>query len=227
MRNEFAFWRWPAQHRSVAAVCIAIWSLLFYFGQPANGQALSGINGTVTDSTGGVVANAKVTATNNATQVSKTAVTSSAGTYTITDLIPGSYTVKVDLTGFQSSVHSGVGVEVGRNSTVDAMLQPGSTEQTVTVAENAIALDTTAPSLNTTIENKVVQELPTQIAGGRGRQIDNFIFLAPGVTGSTFSHRINLTAVLILRTRSFSTAFRWHSLKHRDIRPSGILPLNW
>ncbi len=36
-----------------------------------------------------------------------------------------------------------------------------------------------------------MQELPTQISGGRGRQIDSFIFLAPGVTGSTFSHRIN------------------------------------
>nr|MDQ2711116.1 hypothetical protein [Acidobacteriota bacterium] len=52
-------------------------------------------------------------------------------------------------------------------------------------------LDTSAPTLNTTIENKVVQELPNVVSGGRGRQIDSLIFLAPGVTGSTFSHRIN------------------------------------
>ncbi len=154
-------------------------------------QTLSGINGTVTDTAEGVIANAKVTVTNVDTQVSKTAVTSSAGTYTVTDLIPGRYTVSVDFPGFQSSVHNGVGVEVGRVSTVDAQLQTGNTSQTVEVAENVIALDTTAPSLNTTIENKVVQELPNQISGGRGRQIDNFIFLAPGVTGNTFSHRIN------------------------------------
>jgi hypothetical protein len=164
---------------------------LFVFRPSAMAQTLSSINGTVTDTSGGVVANAKVTVINNGTQVSKTAMTSSAGTYTVTDLIPGTYTVKMDLAGFQTSVHEGVGVDVGRNSTVDAVLQPGSTGQTVTVTESPIALDTSMPSLNTTIENKVVQELPLALPGGRGRQIDSFIFLAPGVTGSGFSHRIN------------------------------------
>src|SRR5450432_2122401 len=96
-------------------------------------QALSGINGTVTDSTGGVVKDAKVTVLNNDTGVVKTAVTSSAGTYTVTDLLPGRYTVTIDSPGFQSSVHSGVGVEVGRVSTVDASLLTGNTTQSVEV----------------------------------------------------------------------------------------------
>ena len=173
---------------------IAAWVALFLLVSATPllvSQTLSGINGTVTDATGAVIAKPRVTVTNNATQVSKMASTSSAGTYTVTDLIPGTYTVKVTSDGFQASVHNGVGVEVGRVSTVDVELQPGSVQQTVEVSENVIALDTTAPSLNTTIENKVVQELPNQVSGGRGRQIDNFIFLAPGVTGSTFSHRIN------------------------------------
>ena len=61
--------------------------------------------------------------------------------------------------------------------------QPGAAATTVQVTENAIALDTTQPDLNTTIENKVVEELPTESSGGRGRQIDQFVFLAPGVTG--------------------------------------------
>ena len=156
-----------------------------------SGQALQGISGTVTDSTGGVVPNATVTATNDATNVAKTAVTSSAGTYQFNGLLPGTYTVKAESPGFQTAVHSGVGVEVGRVSTVDAVLQPGKTEQTVNVTESAIALDTTQPDLGTTIENKVVQELPNEVTGGRGRQIDQFVFLAPGVTGGTFSKRIN------------------------------------
>jgi hypothetical protein len=154
-------------------------------------QALQGITGTVTDVTGGIVPNATVTVSNDATGVSKTGTTSSAGTYQFTDLIPGRYTVKVESPGFQSSTHNGVGVEVARVSTVDAVLQPGKTEQTVNVTENVVALDTTQPQLGTTIENKVVQELPNEVTGGRGRQIDQFIFLAPGVTGGTFSHRIN------------------------------------
>jgi len=152
---------------------------------------LSGITGTVADASGAVVPNAKVTVTNQATQVASHAVTSSAGTYTVTDLIPGTYTVQVELPGFQTSLHNGVGVEVAKMSTVDVSLQTGTTTQTLEVTESVIALNTTQPELGTTIENAVVQALPVEIGGGRGRQIDTFIFLAPGVTGSTFSHRIN------------------------------------
>ncbi|MBV9308139.1 MAG: carboxypeptidase regulatory-like domain-containing protein, partial [Acidobacteriaceae bacterium] len=97
MRNKSSFGRGSARFHFFFAASVAIGLLLACLSQPASGQTLSAINGTVTDATGGVVANAKVTVTNNATQVSKTAVTSSAGTYTVTDLIPGMYTVKVDL----------------------------------------------------------------------------------------------------------------------------------
>ncbi len=176
--------------RTAFALCLAAVLSTFFIGH-ANGQALQGINGTVTDATGATVPNATVTATNDETAVSKTSVTSSAGAYEFNDLIPGTYTVKIEAPGFERSVHTGVGVSVARVSTVNATLQPGRTEQTVNVTESVIAIDTTQPELGTTLENKVVQELPNQISGGRGRQIDNFIFLAPGVTGSTFSHRIN------------------------------------
>jgi hypothetical protein len=154
-------------------------------------QTLSSITGTVTDSSGALTPNAKVTITNVATGVAKTATASSAGTYVVTDLIPGTYTVRVELAGFQAVVLSGVGVEVGRASTVDAVLKAGDVSQTMEVSADVIALDTTQPNLNTTIENRVVQELPNEISGGRGRQIDQFVFLAPGVTGGTFSKRIN------------------------------------
>lgn len=188
MRGSFSErTRLPLLIKFLTVVAMAV----FAFLQTVSAQTLSSINGTVTDASGAVLSGAHVTITNDATGVSKTAVTTTAGTYTVTDLVPGSYTVTVDFAGFQRSVHQGVGVEVGRNSTVNASLQPGESKQSVTVTENAIALDTEAPSLNTTIENKVVQELPTEIGGGRGRQIDAFIFLAPGVTGDTFSHRIN------------------------------------
>jgi hypothetical protein len=156
-----------------------------------NAQALQGITGTVTDATGAVLAGAAVTATNDATSVASKTTTNSAGTYQFNDLIPGSYTVKVEASGFSSSVHTNIGVEVSRTSTVNAVMQPGDVQQTVNVTEDVITLNTTQPELGTTIENKVVQELPLQISGGRGRQIDSFIFLAPGVTGSSFSHRIN------------------------------------
>ena len=156
-------------------------------------QALSSITGTVTDPTGSVVPNANVTITNTATEVASHGVTSSAGSYTVTDLIPGNYTVRVEVPGFQTAVHTGVLVDVGRPSTVDVSLQTGAVTQSIEVVESAITLNTTQPDLGTTIEHKVVQSLPTELdeGDGRGRQIDNFIFLAPGVTGGTFSHRLN------------------------------------
>ena len=101
------------------------------------------------------------------------------------------HTVQAEAEGFQVSVHNGVLVEVARNSTVDLTLVTGNVTQSVEVQESALSLNTTQPELGTTIENKVVQELPLEISGGRGRQIDSFVFLAPGVTGNTFSKRIN------------------------------------
>ncbi len=176
---------------SIASASLVLLLGLLTYSPKLNAQALSGMTGTVIDASGGVVPNAKITITNDATNVSKTAETTSAGTYTVTDLLPGTYTVKAEASGFNASVHNGVGVETAHTATVDIQLQTGNTTQTVQVTESAIALDTTQPDLNTTIENKVVQELPNQISGGRGRQIDQFVFLAPGVTGSGFSKRIN------------------------------------
>lgn len=154
-------------------------------------QTVASITGTVTDSSGAVVPDAKVEVTNDATGVKKTVTSNSAGSYTVTDLLPGTYTVRVEIAGFQASIHNGIGVEVAHAATVDAVLQPGNATQEIQVTESAIALDTTQPDLNTTIENKVVQELPIVVANQRGRQIDAFVFLAPGVTGDSFSKRIN------------------------------------
>ena len=90
-------------------------------------QALSGIQGTVTDDSGAVVPEAKVTVRNNGTGVTTSTVTSSAGTYTITDLIPGTYTVKIEKQGFQAWQSSQVTVEGGgKQATADATLN-GST----------------------------------------------------------------------------------------------------
>jgi len=57
--------------------------------------------------------------------VATSTVTSSAGTYLFNNLIPGSYTVRVEMDAFQASIHNGVNVDVSKVSTVDAALQPG------------------------------------------------------------------------------------------------------
>jgi hypothetical protein len=176
-------------------ICLAV---LLCSAPRAHAQASSGITGTVTDSSGAVVDGATVTATNTATGVATHGVTATSGGYTIIDLIPGSYTVKIEKPGFQSFVANGVTVEPGgKRSTVDASLNAGAIKEVMEVTAQAIALETEQPQLATTIEHKVVEELPMQIGGVNGgvanvgRQIDDYIFLAPGTQGGEFSHRIN------------------------------------
>ncbi len=162
---------------STAAVCLA--------------QASSGITGTIFDNTGAIVPGAAVVITNVGTQTSVNTVSSSAGTYTSTGLLPGRYSVTVTANGFSKTVKDQVNVEVSTQSTIDFTLTAGGSDTTVEVTSPLISLNTTQPELGTTIEPEVVQALPTQVSNGRGRQIDSFIFLAPGVQGTSFSHRIN------------------------------------
>ena len=172
-------------------------SLLVLAPNPAHAQGLSGIAGTVTDTSGAVVPDAKVTITNNATNVVRTTTTTSAGTYIITDLNPGAYTVKVEKSGFQASVTTDVHVDVSQTATVNAQLNAGNVTESISVVGSGITLQTETADLNTQIQPELVQEMPVLIGGGPGNvgardmQIDDFIFLAPGASGGEFEHRIN------------------------------------
>lgn len=179
---------------SSIALTIALCWMISISPVQLQAQALSGMNGTVTDSSGAVVSGATVMVTNDATGVVTKTTTTSAGTYSVTDLIPGTYTVRVEGPGFQAGVLNGVYVDVARRSTANLVLKPGSASEKVEVTANAITLETDQPQLATTVEPRLVAELPNEFGndiGARGRQIDNFIVLTPGVTGGSFSHRIN------------------------------------
>ena len=163
---------------------------LLWFSQPrAQAQALSGISGTVTDATGAIIPDASVTVTNTQTHVPVQTATTSSGSFRVTDLVPGTYDVRVEGKGFSPYVLSGVHVDVGTVATANATLKAGEENTTVEVTAPSISLETTQPTLGTTIQDELVKELPVEI-GGRDRQIDAFMFLAPGVSGGTFSHRI-------------------------------------
>ena len=156
----------------------------------AAAQASAGITGTVTDPTGAVVPNARIDIVNDANSASDHTVTSSAGTYSFKGLLPGKYSVTVDAAGFKKAVQKGVTIEVSTTPTIDFTLATGATNETVQVTASEIALNTTQPELGSTIEPVVVAALPEEVSG-RGRQIDQLQFTAPGTTGGTFSHRVS------------------------------------
>jgi hypothetical protein len=166
-------------------VCLALSSAKILYA-----QANAGLTGTVTDPSGAVVPGAKVTITNQGTGQESHTITSSAGTYSVTGLTPGVYSVTVEATGFKKQVQNSVNVEVSTTATIPITLTTGSTAETVQVTAEAIALNTTQPQLGSTVEPAVVAALPVRVAG-RGRQIDQLQFTAPGTTGDAFSHRIS------------------------------------
>jgi len=173
-----------------AGLLLVVLSLSLFTTRCAFSQANAGITGTVTDSSGAVVSGASVDITNEGTSVVSKTETSSAGTYAVTGLNPGKYTVAIEASGFKKNVQNQVTVEVSTTATINVTLTPGATSESVEVTASGVALNTTQPQLGSTVEPIVVASLPNEVSG-RGRQIDQLQFLAPGTTGSTFSHRIS------------------------------------
>jgi hypothetical protein len=161
----------------------SLWtSILLVFLTPAlHGQTLSGIQGTVTDQAGLPIPNASVIITNKDTGVHRDTATGTEGSYHLTDLNPGTYTVTVEKPGFKSAVQKDVFVQAAVNTTASVVLTVGDTRETVEVLAPEISIQTEQASLGTTIPQKLLEELP-QLTVGTVRQIDTLVCLAPGVS---------------------------------------------
>jgi hypothetical protein len=173
----------------ILAVTLVAFCFLLFLPMPSFGQASAGITGTVIDSSGAVIGDAQVTITDVATSIAIKAVTSSSGVYTVRGLNPARYSIAVVAHGFKKEIQEAT-VEVSTVATIDFTMALGIASDTVEVTADQIALNTTQPELGSTIEPEVVAALPSEVSG-RGRQIDTLQFLAPGTTGSTFSHRVS------------------------------------
>lgn len=173
--------------RSLPALVFSVVTL--FSGVQLNAQTVAGIHGTVTDPSGAVISGAHISATNSATGVGSSAVTSTEGTFTLVGLNPGQYSVTVDAAQFKKA-QTNVTVEVAKISTLTLQMVPGSINETVQVGGSALSLETTNPTIGTTLEPELVKTAPIEI-NSLARQIDQFMFLAPGVQGSPNSHNIN------------------------------------
>ncbi|HUP47459.1 MAG TPA: TonB-dependent receptor [Thermoanaerobaculia bacterium] len=133
------------------------------------------IEGIVTDRSGAAVPGASVTATQVATNVSRTVVTDREGAYTITPLPVGDYRVVIELDGFRPSVTT-VALTVNRVARIDAQLELGVAE-TLEVTAAAPIIDKTTSYIGTVIEAEQVEKLPLN-----GRNFTQLATLVPGVT---------------------------------------------
>jgi len=144
------------------------------------------IAGTVLDSSGGVVANANVTATDAATSATYSATTGPTGGYRLYDLRVSVYRVSVAAPGFKTEEKTGVVVQVNSTASLDFSLQLGDVKETLTVVADAPGIQTESSDIGTVVTAKQIEELPLALsATGQShlRSPESFVFLAPGTTG--------------------------------------------
>src|SRR5690242_11755462 len=153
----------------------------------AVGQSDRGsIAGTILDSSGAVVAGAEITATGAQTGAVYKTTSNSTGAYRLPDLQVGSYTVTATAGGFKTAEQKDVLVQVSSVSALDITLQPGSVQETVSVAANAPTLQTESVDIGNVVSDRQIKDLPLGLsATGQSflRSAETFVFLAPGTAG--------------------------------------------
>jgi len=118
------------------------------------------ITGRVVDNSGAAVANANVTVTNAATNVSSSTATNGDGDYTALYLTPGSYTVTVEATGFKKAIRQNIEIRVGDKLQVNLQLEVGNVSDTVNVTSDAPLLETNSATAGQVIDRRRISELP-------------------------------------------------------------------
>jgi carboxypeptidase family protein len=148
--------------------------LLLVASSPAQ-QTLGSINGTVKDSSGGVVAKVAVKARNPSTNLTQTTTSKDDGSYSIVDLPIGTYEVSFSKDGFKTEVHSQIIVQGGTTTTVNGSLQPGEITTSITVSGTPL-LNQTDTTNGYTLGAELIESTPL----GTG-SFTQLALLSPGV----------------------------------------------
>jgi hypothetical protein len=151
-------------------------------------QELGSIVGTVTDPSGAAVPGVTITVTNQLRgNVVRTLVTNNAGNYAVPDLpVPGTYSIRAEKSGFETSVHSGIVLNVRSQVRVDFKLQVGAVTQQVTVRAPLVHLQTESGTVSQAITGTHVAEIDTD-----GRNFTQLATLVPGAAGASLIGSLN------------------------------------
>ncbi len=165
--------------RLLSTVAVAA-AILVSIGTAVAQRTTGTLRGQVLDPAGAAVANARVTAVNKDTGVSISIETTSAGTYDFPSLLPGKYTVTVEVEGFKKAIKSDVPVLADQDNVADVKLELGVATETVEVSAGALAVQTTSSALNNDFDASDLANLP-QAAGTLNGSPLNLAVLAPNV----------------------------------------------
>ena len=151
-----------------------------FLASPMMAQRLDGtLRGDIKDQTGAMVPEAKVTATNAATNVSQTTVSTSSGSYIFPNLLPGTYTVTVEAKHLRRYLNSGVTVSANQVAEVLVTLTLGAASEVVEVTAGAEVIQTQTSQLANEFNTMSVVSLPNTSLQGSPL---NLAILSPGTT---------------------------------------------
>src|ERR1700722_4640717 len=165
-----------------AAVLLALSALQVF------GQALGNVVGTVTDSGGGVVPDAKITVTNAGTHFTRSLVTNASGGDVADSFPAGQISVTAEKPGFEKLVRSGVTLSAADTVTINLQLAVGNTQQTMQVNAEASQVQSQSATVSSLVNNKQIEEMPYV-----ERTFTNMLALNAGVVPSTPGQTAGLT----------------------------------
>ena len=166
--------------RSTQAVAVVLWTivalLLATTNAWAQGSTTGTIRGTVQDSSGGVLPGATVTLTNTGTKAMQTAASDARGQYLLSGIFPGTYDMKVELSGFKSYEQKAIALSPNDNRGIDVKLEVGQQSETVTVTSQVELIQTQTGAREGLITAKQIENLSVI-----GRSALELMRILPGV----------------------------------------------
>ncbi|MBL8217640.1 MAG: carboxypeptidase regulatory-like domain-containing protein [Bryobacterales bacterium] len=150
--------------------------LITLFTAQSFAQAIFGsIQGTVSDETGAVVPNVRITARNVNTGVAVTVQTNDRGLYFLGELRPGQYDVEAESAGFQKMFQRGLSLRIEDHLRADFIMKVGQVTESVEVTSETQLIQTENNTLGRVMEENTIKQLPL-----RGRNAFELVLLAPG-----------------------------------------------
>ena len=171
--------------------------------QPASAQVLYGtVSGTVSDQSGAIVPDATVTLTSKGTGQVRETTANSDGNYSIPNVLPGVYELKITKQGFSTYNETGLNVTANNVARIDAKMKVGNVNEVISVTSNATALQTESSSVKSEISSKEIQALPIS----NYRNYQSLLNLVPGTTPAGFQNANTDTPERSLTTNVNGTA---------------------
>jgi hypothetical protein len=162
----------------IAVALLAVLSAIFV-SPVAFAQDTSSLSGTITDVSGAVVANAKILIHSNDTRIERETTSSDSGSFTVTNLAPGSYNLRVEAAGFQTTTMNDVKVDPNIGRRIDVAMKNGDTATTITVEAVANTVQTESGAVGQLITQEQVKSI--QLNGRNPLYLSQ---LEPGVVRS-------------------------------------------